>query len=105
MVRRPRSTRRSTISSLDAGRHSGRISLGGPEAAPGLARLLVAQRPLWLLDEPTVSLDAASVALLAKAINAHLTGGGIAIARPTFRSASPDAGDCDSSAASPRRRA
>ena len=42
--------------------------------------LLVAHRPLWLLDEPTVSLDTASVALLAKAVDAHVTGGGIAIA-------------------------
>ena len=46
----------------------------------GLARLLVAHRPLWLLDEPTVSLDTASVTLLAKAVDAHVTGGGIAIA-------------------------
>src|SRR6478672_11671116 len=46
----------------------------------GLARLLVAHRTLWLLDEPTVSLDTASVTLLAKAVDAHVTGGGIAIA-------------------------
>ena len=31
----------------------------------GLARLLVTGRPVWLLDEPTVSLDTASVALFA----------------------------------------
>lgn len=46
----------------------------------GLARLLVAKRALWLLDEPTVSLDAASTKLLSAAVNAHLEGGGLVIA-------------------------
>lgn len=45
----------------------------------GLARLLVIDRPVWLLDEPTVSLDAGSVALLAEIVHAHLAGGGIAL--------------------------
>jgi heme exporter protein A len=44
-----------------------------------LARLLVADRPLWLLDEPTVSLDAASSDRLVAAINAHTSAGGIAV--------------------------
>jgi heme exporter protein A len=43
-----------------------------------LARLGVAERPIWLLDEPTVSLDAASVALLIKAIADHVASGGLA---------------------------
>lgn len=45
----------------------------------GLARLFVTGRRLWLLDEPTVSLDAASVARFAAAIRAHLAGGGAAL--------------------------
>jgi len=45
-----------------------------------LARLLVAKRPIWLLDEPTVSLDAKSQSLVAKAVNDHLAGGGMVIA-------------------------
>jgi len=45
----------------------------------GLARLFVTGRRLWLLDEPTVSLDAASVARFAAAIHAHLTEGGAAL--------------------------
>ncbi len=45
----------------------------------GLARLMVAKRPLWLLDEPTVSLDAASVETLAGIVQDHLAGGGIAV--------------------------
>ena len=43
-----------------------------------LARLGVAQRPVWLLDEPTVSLDAASVGLLLKAVADHVGSGGMA---------------------------
>lgn len=52
----------------------------GQKRRLGLARLLCAYRPVWLLDEPTVSLDTASSALLADAVNAHTRGGGIAIA-------------------------
>lgn len=45
-----------------------------------LARLVQVARPLWLLDEPAVSLDAASAKILAGLIRDHLKGGGIAIA-------------------------
>jgi heme exporter protein A len=45
----------------------------------GLARLLVASRPLWLLDEPTASLDAAGSVTLAGLIEGHLAGGGVAV--------------------------
>lgn len=46
----------------------------------GLARLLVAKRPIWLLDEPTVSLDTASSALLSEIVAEHVAGGGILVA-------------------------
>jgi heme exporter protein A len=46
----------------------------------GLARLLAAHRPVWLLDEPTVSLDAASTNRFAEIVNAHLIKGGIVVA-------------------------
>ncbi len=52
----------------------------GQKRRAGLARLIAAARPLWLLDEPTVSLDAASTKLLADAVNAHLIAGGLVIA-------------------------
>ena len=52
----------------------------GQKRRLGLARLLVAKRPLWLLDEPTVSLDAASTELLASVVAEHIAGGGMAIA-------------------------
>jgi len=44
-----------------------------------LARLLVTACPVWVLDEPTVSLDAASVELFADAIRQHLGRGGAAL--------------------------
>jgi heme exporter protein A len=52
----------------------------GQKRRLGLARLLAAPRPIWLLDEPTVSLDAASVEVLAGLVQEHVAGGGIAIA-------------------------
>lgn len=45
----------------------------------GLARLLVTGRKLWLMDEPTVSLDASSVAGFARVIAKHLAQGGAAL--------------------------
>jgi heme exporter protein A len=51
----------------------------GQKRRLGLARLLVTGRPVWVLDEPTVSLDAASVALFAAVARAHLARGGSAI--------------------------
>ena len=51
----------------------------GQKRRLALARLAVAVRPLWLLDEPTVSLDTTSVGLLVAAINAHLSSGGLAV--------------------------
>jgi heme exporter protein A len=57
----------------------------------GLARLLAAQRPVWLLDEPSVSLDAASARLLENAIAAHLSAGGLAIVATHLDLAIPEA--------------
>ncbi|MBR9766022.1 MAG: heme ABC exporter ATP-binding protein CcmA [Rhodobacteraceae bacterium] len=51
----------------------------GQKRRLGLARLMVTGRALWLLDEPTVSLDAGSVALFAAAVRRHLAGGGMAV--------------------------
>lgn len=51
----------------------------GQKRRLGLARLLVTGRPIWLLDEPTVSLDVASVALFAQAVRAHVAAGGSAL--------------------------
>ena len=51
----------------------------GQKRRLGLARLLVIGRPIWLLDEPTVSLDVASVGLFADAVRTHVAGGGAAL--------------------------
>ena len=45
----------------------------------GLARLILSNRPLWLLDEPLSSLDAAGRRLAAQLIGEHCDDGGIAI--------------------------
>ena len=52
----------------------------GQKRRVALARLLVAPRPLWLLDEPTTALDAASQAAFAGILREHLGGGGIVVA-------------------------
>jgi len=61
-----------------AGRAAQNLS-AGQKRRLGLARLLVTGRPIWVLDEPTVSLDADSVALFGEVMRAHLAGGGMAL--------------------------
>ncbi len=51
----------------------------GQKRRLGLARLLVADRPLWLLDEPTVSLDADAAELVADLVREHIAAGGMAL--------------------------
>jgi heme exporter protein A len=52
----------------------------GQRRRAGLARLLVAPRPLWLLDEPTAALDREGEELLGELMRAQLAGGGMIIA-------------------------
>jgi heme exporter protein A len=52
----------------------------GQRRRAAIARLLVSHRPVWLLDEPTAGLDAASEAQFGALMNAHLSDGGIIIA-------------------------
>ena len=63
-----------TLADLPAG-----LLSAGQKRRLGLARLLAATRPIWLLDEPQTSLDAASVDLLDTALRNHLEVGGIAV--------------------------
>src|SRR5260221_3099904 len=45
-----------------------------------LARMLAVPRPIWLLDEPTTALDAASQQRLQRVMHTHLSAGGLIIA-------------------------
>jgi heme exporter protein A len=44
-----------------------------------IARVLIAERALWLLDEPATSLDAAGEQMLGRLIAVHLAAGGMAM--------------------------
>ena len=52
----------------------------GQRRRVALARLLVARRPLWLLDEPTGALDDAAQETVRGLMRDHLAGGGLIIA-------------------------
>jgi heme exporter protein A len=52
----------------------------GQRRRVALARLLVAERPIWLLDEPMTALDTASQARLGDQMRGHLSRGGMIVA-------------------------
>ena len=68
-----------------------RVGLAGYEELPAkllsqgqkrrvaLARLLLADARLWILDEPLAALDVQAVALVEEMLAAHLAGGGLAV--------------------------
>ena len=58
--------------------HVGVLS-AGQKRRVAIARLLLARRPLWLLDEPATGLDAAAEVTLGRIIGEHVAGGGMAI--------------------------
>ncbi|MEW9921432.1 heme ABC exporter ATP-binding protein CcmA [Marimonas sp. MJW-29] len=61
-----------------ADRLAGTLS-AGQKRRLGLSRLLVTGCPVWVLDEPTVSLDTEAVGMFAAAVRAHLGRGGSAL--------------------------
>ncbi|MDF0697605.1 heme ABC exporter ATP-binding protein CcmA [Rhizobium sp. MC63] len=52
----------------------------GQQRRFAFAKLLVARRPVWILDEPTAALDASADQLFAGLIETHLRRGGIVLA-------------------------
>ncbi|MCK9991562.1 MAG: heme exporter protein A [Alphaproteobacteria bacterium] len=56
-----------------------RLLSAGQKRRLNLARLVAIPRPLWLLDEPSVSLDASGERLLAALIARHRESGGLVI--------------------------
>lgn len=62
-----------------AGMPAGYLS-AGQRRRLSLARVLAAPRPVWLLDEPTTALDAASQERLQAVMRTHLESGGLIVA-------------------------
>jgi heme exporter protein A len=56
-----------------------RLLSAGQRRRLALARIVATPAPLWLLDEPTVALDASALAALEDAIATHRSGGGITV--------------------------
>ena len=52
----------------------------GQKRRLALARLLLANAALWILDEPVTNLDTAGIALVEELIHQHVAAGGLAIA-------------------------
>ena len=52
----------------------------GPKRRAALARLLIAPRPIWILDEPMTALDTASQSVVTEFTRTHLTRGGLLVA-------------------------
>jgi heme exporter protein A len=57
-----------------------RLLSAGQRRRLALARLVLRAAPLWLLDEPTLGLDAASVARFGAMLARHRAGGGLVVA-------------------------
>ena len=71
-------------------RPAGALS-AGQKRRLGLARLLITGRPIWILDEPTVSLDVDAVKMFAQTVRRHLGQGGSALIATHIDLGLPDA--------------
>lgn len=57
-----------------------RMLSAGQKRRLALSRLALSRAPLWLLDEPTIGLDTASIARFGRMLEQHRAGGGIIVA-------------------------
>lgn len=75
----------------------------GQKRRLGLARLAASNRPVWIMDEPTVSLDVDSVKALSDLIAEHCRRGGVAIAATHQDFATSERREIDVSSFTPAR--
>jgi heme exporter protein A len=68
-----------------------RMLSAGQKRRLALARLALSRAPIWLLDEPTLGLDAASVERLGDMLGAHRAQGGLVVAATHLTLPVPDA--------------
>jgi heme exporter protein A len=69
----------------------GRVLSAGQRRRLALARLLAAPSSLWVLDEPTVGIDQAGIAVLEALLQDHRTAGGTVVVSTHTPIAAPDA--------------
>jgi heme exporter protein B len=83
LLGRPALSPRAALEAVGLG-HAARLPVAylsaGQRRRVALARLLVAHRSLWLLDEPTAALDSASQETLTGLMRRHLADGGMIVA-------------------------
>jgi heme exporter protein A len=70
-----------------------RLFSAGQRRRLALARLMVRAAPVWLLDEPTLGLDVASVGRFGAMLARHRAGGGVVIAATHLPLPLPDAAE------------
>ena len=68
-----------------------RMLSAGQRRRLALARLGLRTAPVWLLDEPTLGLDAAAIARFGRQLAAHRAGGGVVVAATHVDLPLPDA--------------
>ncbi|WP_456304643.1 heme ABC exporter ATP-binding protein CcmA [Acidomonas methanolica] len=69
-----------------------RLLSAGQKRRAAIARVLLARAPLWLLDEPSLGLDAAAIERLGAVLAAHRAQGGMVIATTHVPLPLPEAG-------------
>jgi heme exporter protein A len=70
-----------------------RMLSAGQKRRLALSRLVLSAAPLWLLDEPTIGLDTASIDQFGRLLALHRDAGGIVVAATHVPLPLPDAGE------------